>query len=160
MTRRTPLWRRDYHFPATKDAYRCNESAFSLFSFSFARYTQILLLAAIFRRSERLRRRRPRPPRRRLGGQRECVIFRIDEAPPTRPRFLYNLDLFFFSDTPQVINNFRPPLPLGNRVLRECGSFWGSAPARKIRRDERDRKRQKTGWFFIFSAFFWESSIP
>ncbi|KAK0161358.1 hypothetical protein PV327_009836 [Microctonus hyperodae] len=22
-----------------------------------------------------------------------------------------------------VINNFRPPLPLGNRVLRECGSF-------------------------------------
>lgn len=24
----------------------------------------------------------------------------------------------------QVINNFRPPMPLGNRVLRECGSFW------------------------------------
>jgi hypothetical protein len=23
----------------------------------------------------------------------------------------------------QVINNFRPPMPLGNRVLRECGSF-------------------------------------
>lgn len=29
----------------------------------------------------------------------------------------------------QVINNFRPPMPLGNRVLRECGSFWAGSPA-------------------------------
>jgi len=25
---------------------------------------------------------------------------------------------------PQLVNNYRPPLPLGNRVLRECGAMW------------------------------------
>jgi carbonic anhydrase len=24
---------------------------------------------------------------------------------------------------PQLVNNYRPPLPLGNRVLRECGAM-------------------------------------
>lgn len=24
---------------------------------------------------------------------------------------------------PQLVNNYRPPLPLGNRVLRECGEM-------------------------------------
>jgi len=33
MTWRTPLRRRDYHFPAARDAYRRNDSAFSLFFF-------------------------------------------------------------------------------------------------------------------------------
>lgn len=50
---------------------------------------------AIFRRPGRLRRRRPRPPRR-LGDGRECIIFRIDGAPRDTPSFLYNPDLSFF----------------------------------------------------------------
>lgn len=28
---------------------------------------------------------------------------------------------------PQLVNNYRPPLPLGNRVLRECGAMWDHA---------------------------------
>lgn len=27
---------------------------------------------------------------------------------------------------PQLVNNYRPPLPLGSRVLRECGAMWDS----------------------------------
>lgn len=45
-------------------------------------------------------------------------IFWIDRAP--RHTLVFNFVRFSFL---QVINNFRPPMPLGNRVLRECGSF-------------------------------------
>jgi len=71
---------------------------FFFFSFSFARYMRILPLTAIFRCSERLRCRRPRPSRRRLGGQRECIIFRIDEA-PRHALVFYIIPIFFFSLT-------------------------------------------------------------
>jgi hypothetical protein len=46
-----------------------------------------------------------------------------------------------------VINNFRPPMPLGNRVLRECGSFWSSAA------HVRDKGEANGGTFFDFLLF-------
>lgn len=53
----------------------------------------------------------------------------------------------------QVINNFRPPMPLGNRVLRECGSFWACSLT-MMHRDqsisgEKRRERSETAAIMI-----------
>lgn len=56
----------------------------------------------------------------------------------TLPHFFPNSAGFVL----QVINNFRPPMPLGNRVLRECGSFW----ARSLTMMHRDQSIPGEKW--------------
>lgn len=43
---------------------------------------------------------------------------------------------------PQLVNNYRPPLPLGNRVLRECGAMWDDGPVNLIRRSQLFHRRR------------------
>lgn len=67
----------------------------------------------------------------------------------------YGTPLFLIRLSPlQVINNFRPPMPLGNRVLRECGSFWRS-PLHNLLENKRDKSRNA----FRSSLRFCESPL-
>lgn len=74
-------------------------------------------------------------PRQRPSHENEWILNRRNHAPA-----------FFFPNSAgfvlQVINNFRPPMPLGNRVLRECGSFW----ARSLTMMHRDQSIPGEKW--------------
>lgn len=56
----------------------------------------------------------------------ECkhILMNVSSGTWGNVSWIFNLEIILIVNfLLQVINNFRPPLPLGNRVLRECGSL-------------------------------------